>query len=94
MTYRLVFKEEALKEWEKIDSTVREIFRSKLKERIEQPRVESARLSGMKDCYKIKLRRAGYRLVYQVRDNDLVVAVVAVGKRERNQVYKAAIKRI
>ena len=94
MTYRLVFKEEALKEWKKMDNTVREIFRSKLKERIEQPRIESARLSGMKDCYKIKLRRAGYRLVYQVRDNELVVAVVAVGKRERNQVYKAAIKRI
>jgi mRNA interferase RelE/StbE len=48
----------------------------------------------MKDCYKIKLRRAGYRLVYQVRDNELVVSVVAVGKRERNQVYKAAIRRI
>ena len=58
------------------------------------PRVESARLNGMRDCYKIKLRSAGYRLVYQVRDKDLVVAVVAVGKRERNPVYQAAVKRI
>jgi len=94
MTFKLFFKRDAKKEWDDLDSTVRSIFAKKLKERIEQPRIESSRLSGMKDCYKIKLRRAGYRLVYQVRDKELIVSVIAVGKREKNQVYKAAIKRI
>jgi mRNA interferase RelE/StbE len=94
MTYRLLFKAEAKKEWDKLDSTIREQFKKKLVERIEIPRVESARLSGMRDCYKIKLRSAGYRLVYQVRDDELVVSVVAVGKRERHAVYRAAVKRI
>ncbi|MEN8180870.1 MAG: type II toxin-antitoxin system RelE/ParE family toxin [Pseudomonadota bacterium] len=94
MTFKLVFKEDAKKEWDKLDTTVRSLFAKKLKEPIVQLRIESTRLSGMKDCYKIKLRRAGYRLVYQVRDSELVVSVVAVGKRERNQVYKAAIKRL
>ncbi len=93
MTYRLVFKEDAKKEWDRLDASIRAIFAEKLKERLEQPRVESARLSGMKDCYKIKLRRAGYRLVYQVRDNELIVSVIAVGKRDKNQVYKTALKR-
>jgi mRNA interferase RelE/StbE len=93
-SFKLVFKEDAKKEWDKLDSTIRSLFAKRLKECIEQPRVESARLNGMTDCYKIKLRSAGYRLVYQVRDNELVVSVVAVGKRQRNQVYKAAIKRI
>ena len=54
----------------------------------------SARLSGMRDYYKIKLKSAGYRLVYQVEDEVLVVLVVAVGKREQSKVYKAAAKRI
>ena len=94
MTYRLVFKVAAKKEWDKLDSTIREQFKKKLVERIESPRIESSRLNGMQDCYKIKLRSAGYRLVYQVRDEELVVSVVAVGKRERNHVYKAAIKRV
>ena len=94
MIFKLVFKIDAKKEWDSLDPTVRSIFAKKLKERINQPRIESARLSGMKSCYKIKLRRAGYRLVYQVRDSELVVSVIAVGKREKNQVYKAAIKRI
>jgi mRNA interferase RelE/StbE len=48
----------------------------------------------MKDCYKIKLRKAGYRLVYEVRDEEVVVLVVAIGKRERNAVYKTAAKRL
>lgn len=94
MTFRLVFKQDAKKEWDKLDASIRSQFKKKLQERIKEPHIESSRLSGMKDCYKIKLRRAGYRLVYQVRDQELVVSVIAVGKRERNHVYKAAIKRV
>ena len=52
-----------------------------------------AKLSGHPDRYKIKLRSAGYRLVYEVRDAEVVVVVIAVGKRERNQVYALAAKR-
>jgi mRNA interferase RelE/StbE len=66
MTYNLEFKESALKEWRKLDSSIREQFKKKLAERIENPRIESSKLSGMPDCYKIKLKSAGYRLVYQV----------------------------
>lgn len=94
MTYKLVFKQEAKKEWEKLDSTIKSQFKKKLIERLITPRIESSRLSGMQDCYKIKLRSAGYRLVYQVRDNELLISVVAIGKRDRNQVYKIAIKRV
>ncbi len=94
MSYRLLFKTAARKEWDKLDSSVRVILKKRLAERLKKPRKESARLSGMKDCYKIKLRRAGYRLVYQVRDKELIVSVIVVGKREKNQVYKTAIKRV
>ncbi len=48
----------------------------------------------MKNCYKVKLRDAGYRLVYRVFDDRVVVQVVAVGQRERNAVYKAAAGRL
>lgn len=94
MSYSLEFKESALKEWKKLDGGIREQFKKKLAERLERPRVESARLSGMPDCYKIKLKNAGFRLVYQVDDNRIVVVVVAVGKRENFTVYRAAGKRL
>jgi len=94
MSYELKFRDSALKEWYKLDKSMQSQFKKKLIERLVEPRVESARLSGMQNCYKIKLRAAGYRLVYQVIDEEIVVVVVAVGKRERNQVYKTAVKRI
>ncbi|MDO9583951.1 MAG: type II toxin-antitoxin system RelE/ParE family toxin [Desulfomicrobium sp.] len=94
MTYSLRFKEEAKKEWDRLDPVLREHFAKKLRQRRDNPRVDSARLSGMPDCYKIKLRQAGYRLVYEVRDHEVVIVVIAVGKRERSAVYKIAAKRI
>jgi len=93
MSYSLKFKQEALKEWGKLDSSVRAQFKKKLAERLHNPRLPAAKLSGQKDRFKIKLRNVGYRLVYEVRDTELVVVVVAIGKRERNAVYKAAAKR-
>lgn len=93
MTYKLRFKEEALKEWGRLDIAVKAQFKKKLAERLEHPRVPSARLSGHKHRYKIKLRSRGFRLVYEVRDTELVVVVVAVGKRERDAVYRAADRR-
>jgi len=94
MSYKLRFHELALKEWQKLDSVLREQFKKKLAERLEEPRIPSAALSGMPDCYKIKLRTAGYRLVYRVEDDILFVTVIGVGKRDRLKVYKKARSRM
>ena len=94
MSYSLRFKESALKEWRQLSPPVREQFKKKLAERLEQPRVPSAALHGARDLYKIKLRAAGFRLVYQVDDGIVTVTVIAVGKRERNAVYAAALTRL
>jgi mRNA interferase RelE/StbE len=94
MTYELAFVESALKEWRKLAPPIREQFKARLRERLLAPHVPSARLHSMPDCYKIKLRAAGYRLVYQVDDRVVVVTVIAVGKRDRGLVYLSAGKRI
>lgn len=93
MTYRLEFLPSARKEWDRLGVTLRQQFRSKLAERLEHPRVQSDALRGMPDHYKIKLRSAGYRLVYRVEEERITVVVVAVGKRGRSEVYEAARKR-
>lgn len=94
MSYSLEFVESALKEWRKLAPQIRDQFKKKLAERLEHPRVPSARLHNLPDCYKIKLRTAGYRLVYQVNDKLVVVTVIAVGKRDKLRVYRAAGERI
>ncbi|HVL30311.1 MAG TPA: type II toxin-antitoxin system RelE/ParE family toxin [Sphingomicrobium sp.] len=93
-TYRLEFLPVALKEWRKLGATVRNQFAKKLHERLIEPRIASARLSEFPDCYKIKLRKAGYRLVYRVDDDRIVVIVIAVGRRERSEVYRTTAKRV
>tara|TARA_B100001939_G_scaffold222294_1_gene191289 strand:- start:75 stop:371 length:297 start_codon:yes stop_codon:yes gene_type:complete len=93
MAYDLAFLAPALKEWRALDAPVRSQFKKKLAERLENPHVPSSRLFGSQKRYKIKLRAAGYRLVYEVSDREILVTVIAVGKRERNQVYKIAAKR-
>jgi len=65
-----------------------------LKEILENPKIESNRLSGLPNCYKIKLRSAGYRLVYQVNDDRIVVLILAIGKRERSEAYEKAMQRL
>ncbi|EOJ4011964.1 type II toxin-antitoxin system RelE/ParE family toxin, partial [Escherichia coli] len=52
--------------------------------------VPAARLHGHADRYKIKLRASGYRLVYQVIDEKVVLLVIAVGRRESSEVYQIA----
>jgi mRNA interferase RelE/StbE len=93
MSYELGFREEALKEWRRLDAGVREQLRKKLIERLQHPRVPAAKLHGHPDRYKIKLRSVGYRLVYEVRDSELIVLVVAVGRRDRGEVYRTADRR-
>ena len=93
MTYKLEFLPSALKEWDKLGHTLREQAKKKLRERLEAPKVQADALRDLPGHYKIKLRTAGYRLVYRVEDDRVVVVVVAVGKRERGAAYKAAAKR-
>ena len=94
MTYNLEFDARALKEWHKLGDTVRQQFKKKLIEILTNPRIEASRLHSLPDCYKIKLRSSGYRLVYQVIDQEITVFVVAVDKRERDEVYRKAADRL
>ncbi|KFF70160.1 type II toxin-antitoxin system RelE/ParE family toxin [Pectobacterium brasiliense] len=94
MSYSVKFREDALKEWLKLDKTIQQQFAKKLKKCCENPHIPSAKLRGVKDCYKIKLRASGFRLVYEVIDDVLIIAIVAVGKRERSGVYHLASERM
>lgn len=95
-TYRLVFDDRALKEFRKLDQALQNQARKKLAERIKNPRVQADGLSGFRDCYKIKLRSAGVRLIYRVNDDRIEVVVISVGKRDsgKRDVYDAIAGRL
>ena len=79
---------------EKLGATVQIQFKKKLAEVIENPHIQSAKLSGATELYKIKFRQAGYRLVYEVNDKIITVTVISVGKRNKGKVYQTAMRRV
>lgn len=89
--YQIKIRDDALKVWNRLDPVIRQQFAKKLKKCCENPHIPALKLSGMPDCYKIKLRASGFRLVYKVIDNELIIVVVAVGKRDKNLVYQKAM---
>lgn len=93
MTYKLKFLPSAKREWDNLDNSIKVQFKSKLKKCLENPHIPSKRLRGFDCAYKIKLRSAGYRLVYEDDDQEIVVFVILVGKRENNEIYNKARNR-
>lgn len=93
--YQLAFKTAALSEWNALDGSVKELFRAQLKKRLVNPHVPGSLLHGdLGNCYKIKLAKAGYRLVYAVQEDQLIVLVLSVGKREGSRVYRQAVAQL
>jgi len=92
--YRLLFLPSALKEWQALDGSVKEPMRKLLRKRLNTPHVPGGALHGaLAGYYKIKLKKHGFRLVYGVEDDALVVMVMAVDKREDSIVYRSALAR-
>lgn len=94
MTYSLEFDARALKEWRKLGETVREQLKKKLASVLLNPRIEANRLHALPDCYKMKLRSNGYRMLHQVFKLEIMMFFVAVDKRERDQVFRKAAERL
>jgi mRNA interferase RelE/StbE len=82
MSYKLKFLPSALKEWRKLGPEIRAQFKGHLTRRLEEPHVDSARIRGYKNHYKIKLRSVGYRLVYEVEEETITVYVICFGGRD------------
>lgn len=93
--YRLQFVPSAWQEWRALDGAVKEVLRKLLKKRLDNPHVPGAALHGeLAGYYKIKLKKQGFRLVYGVQDDILVVMVMALDRREDSIVYQSAIARV
>ena len=93
--YTLKFVPDAWREWQALDGSIKQLLKPLLTKRLQNPHVPGALLHrDLTGCYKIKLLKHGYRLVYLVEDDVLVVLVLSVGKREDSEAYMTAAKRI
>ncbi|MFP5075213.1 type II toxin-antitoxin system RelE family toxin [Neisseria sp. WLZKY-1] len=92
--YKLAFCIEAKDEWNKLDDDVRQQLGKKLKKRLENLHAPSEALRNLSGFYKIKLRHAGCRLIYQMHGETLTVVLVGiVGRQDRDAARKKAENR-
>lgn len=93
MTYEIAFERRALDEWNALDGSVRQQFKKKLQKLQDNPQAGQALHGELAGYYKIKLRKSGYRLVYEILNEEIVIFVITVGKREDSAVYETAKNR-
>ena len=94
MGYTLTFLKSAKKEWDKLSPPIKNQLKIKLAKRLLEPGIPKAKLAGMADNYKIKLKTSGYRLVYKVIQDRVIVQVIAIARRDKEDVYKLAQSRL
>ncbi len=85
-SYSLRIKDSAAKEIERIEpKKIRRLIVARIQRLATDPRPPGCeKLAGAGDRYRV--RQGAYRIVYEVRDLELVVVLVKVGHRSR--VYK------
>ena len=82
MAWQLAIHPAAEKEWARLDNSVKSRFKTKLAERMENPRVANAALSGAPDLFKIKITTPQFRLVYHVDEAQRRLTIMAVTSRD------------
>jgi mRNA interferase RelE/StbE len=90
--YEIAFRPRAAKAFQRLGSSIKAQISRKLSERATNPRVAADKMRDMPDAYRLKFRSSGIRLVYLVRDSQLVILVLSVGAREREEAYEDAVR--
>ncbi len=83
--YRIFYKKSVKKELKKLDITVRRAIVKKILALANNPRpIGVTKLSGTDNTYRI--RHTDYRIIYQIKDRELVITLIKVG--HRREVYR------
>jgi len=96
--YEYKFHPEAEKELAKLNHSIQLLFTKALKKILKSPELgidlgnkNNLNLSGLKKMYFDHKR---YRIVYQILEEEIVIHLIAIGKRDKMEVYEKASKRI
>lgn len=83
--YQLLYKKSVDKDLRKLPTSIRKQIINKIQMLSDSPyMVGSVKLLGANNLYRI--RHSNYRIIYQIKDSQLVVLVVKVGHRK--EIYR------
>ena len=98
MPYEVVLKEEADEELAKLSNRERLLVFKQLKKISHSP--ELGQLLGnragydLSGCRKMYADKKKIRIVYTLKEEQIIVEIIAIGKRDEMQVYKDASQRL
>jgi mRNA interferase RelE/StbE len=88
MSYRLLLHKNVSKFLEKSDKKQKLLFQQKLTllqiDPYHHPQLDIKMMQGYSDLYRLRIGQ--YRLIYQIKDSELLIFIISVGNR--GDVYK------
>ena len=94
MKYEIEFIPEAVKDYKKLDGSIKKLVNSKIDDLSQNPLLGESLgnkfnidLSGF---YKIYLAKKKYRIVYKLHSDDKIeiIEVLGIGKRDKEEIYR------
>jgi len=82
--YSLQFLTSAQKEFKKLDAVVQKLIKEKLILLVENPERLKNNIKPLKGEHKgkFRLRVHQYRIIFQIKDDELIITVIRVGHRK------------
>ncbi len=97
MSYKIVFHEEAVKDLDNLDNSLKIFVLMQIKKLSENPELgdylgnkAGMNLTGFRKLYLLKKK---LRIVYKIVESELVVFIIAISKRDIGEVYNIASER-
>jgi mRNA interferase RelE/StbE len=84
MKYIVLIERYAQKQIMKLDKKIIPVIKSSIADLAENPRPYGYKKLKGEDAYRIRV--GGYRVIYEINDNTIVITVVSVGHRKN--IYK------
>lgn len=98
MAYRVEFLPEAAREFEALDGSLKKVVAKqidKLTERSELGEPLGKRMGiDLTGYRKMYFGKKGYRIVYEIQQQRLVILIIGIGKRERAEIYREVAQRL
>ena len=98
MRYRVVFTEEAAADFRALDGSVKKLVATQLRKLEESPYLGhplgNLRGFDLTGYYKLYAVRKSIRVVYRIVEDEVVIEVVGVGRREDFKVYADVARRL
>jgi len=98
MVYEVKFLPEAAREFEALDGSLKKLAAKQIDKLAEKPELGEPLgkrmgidLTGYR---KIYFGKRGYRIVYEIQRQKLVILIIGIGKRERAEIYREVAQRL